>query len=65
MLEENVLETIKKNHLIEENDLIILGVSGGPDSTCLFHIFLSLQERLHFRFFVCHINRRSGKKSKI
>ena len=65
MLEENVLETIKKNHLIEENDLIILGVSGGPDSTCLFHIFLSLQERLHFRFFVCHINHGIRKEAKM
>ncbi|MBO5479197.1 MAG: tRNA lysidine(34) synthetase TilS [Clostridia bacterium] len=56
MLEEKVLETINKYHLIEENDHIILGVSGGPDSTCLFHIFLKLQEKLNFTFVVCHIN---------
>jgi tRNA(Ile)-lysidine synthase len=56
MLEEKVLDTITKYHLIQENDHIILGVSGGPDSTCLFHIFLALQEKLKFTFAVCHIN---------
>lgn len=56
MLEEKVLETINKYHLIEENDHIVLGVSGGPDSTCLFHIFLKLQEKLNFTFVVCHVN---------
>jgi tRNA(Ile)-lysidine synthase len=56
MLEEKVLDTIIKYHLIQENDHIILGVSGGPDSTCLFHIFLALQKKLKFTFVVCHIN---------
>lgn len=58
MLEEKVLETINKYHLIEENDHIILGVSGGPDSTCLFHIFLELQKQIKFTFAVCHINHK-------
>ena len=63
MIEEKVLQTIKKYHLIEENDSIILGVSGGPDSTCLFHVFLSLQEKIHFTFFVCHINHGIRKEA--
>ena len=44
MLKEKVLDTINKNHLIEKGDHIIVGVSGGPDSTCLLHILLELQE---------------------
>lgn len=56
VLEEKVLETINKYHLIEENDYIVLGVSGGPDSTCLFHVFLELQKQIKFKFVVCHIN---------
>lgn len=63
MLEEKVLETINKYHLIKENDHIVLGVSGGPDSTCLFHIFLKLQERLKFTFVVCHINHGIRKEA--
>lgn len=58
MLEEKVLETINKYHLIEKNDHIVLGVSGGPDSTCLFHIFLELQKQIKFTFVVCHINHK-------
>lgn len=64
MLEEKVLQTIKKYHLIEKNDHIILGVSGGPDSTCLFHIFLKLQEKLGFSFTVCHINHGIRKEAQ-
>ncbi len=64
MLEEKVLQTIKKYHLIKQNDHIILGVSGGPDSTCLFHIFLNLQEQLHFTFTVCHINHGIRKEAE-
>lgn len=58
MLEKKVLQTINKYHLIEENDHIVLGVSGGPDSTCLFHIFLELQKQINFTFVVCHINHK-------
>ena len=33
---ENIIgNTIKKYHLIENNDKIVVGVSGGPDSICL------------------------------
>ena len=56
MLEEKVLETINKYQLIEKNDHIVVGVSGGPDSTCLFHVFLELQKQIKFKFIVCHIN---------
>lgn len=63
MLEEKVFKTINKYHLIEENDYIVLGVSGGPDSTCLFHIFLDLQKKLNFKFCVCHINHGIRKEA--
>lgn len=63
MLEEKILQTINKYHLIEENDHIILGVSGGPDSTCLFHIFLRIQKIINFTFTVCHINHGIRKEA--
>ena len=63
MLEEKVLQTICKYHLIEKNDHIVLGVSGGPDSTCLFHLFLHLQKQLKFTFVVCHINHGIRKEA--
>ena len=43
MLQEKVLETIQKNSLIEKNDKIVIGVSGGPDSMCLLDILNCLK----------------------
>lgn len=56
MLKEEVLKTIKTYNLIEKNDKIVIGVSGGPDSICLLHLLYSLQEKLKFEIVVAHIN---------
>ena len=56
MLKEKVLNTIKKYDLINENDKIICGVSGGPDSICMLDILKNLKEDLKFEIVVCHIN---------
>ncbi len=56
MLKEQVLNTIKKYDLINENDKIICGVSGGPDSICMLDILKDLKEELKFELIVCHVN---------
>ena len=56
MLEEKVLETIKKYNLIEKGDSIVIGVSGGPDSICLLNILDSLKDELGIRIYVAHVN---------
>ena len=56
MLKEEILKTIKTYNLIEKNDKIVIGVSGGPDSICLLHLLYSLQEKLKFEIVVAHIN---------
>lgn len=45
-LEEKVLDTIKKYNLIKENDTIVIGVSGGPDSMTLLNVLYNLRENL-------------------
>lgn len=63
MLEEKVFHTILENNLIKQGDHIILGVSGGPDSSCLFHILLQLQKKLNYKISVCHINHGIRKEA--
>ena len=45
-MEEKVLQTIQKYHLIENKDRIVVGVSGGPDSITLLNILLSFKEEM-------------------
>ena len=44
MLEEKVLKTIKENDLIKNEDNIVVGVSGGPDSMALLNVLISLNK---------------------
>ena len=37
---------------------IVTGLSGGPDSVCLFHVLLSLQEELDLKLYPVHINHK-------
>lgn len=55
-VEEQVYNCIKKYKLINENDKIVIGVSGGPDSICILHVLNSLKEKLKIEIFVAHVN---------
>ena len=55
-MKQKILQTIKKYNLIKENDSIVIGVSGGPDSICLLHILNELKKELNFKICVAHIN---------
>ena len=61
MLKEEVLKTIKTYNLIEENDKVVIGVSGGPDSICLLHLLYSIKKELEFEIVVAHINHQIRK----
>ena len=68
MLQEKVLEAIKKYELIKSGDNIIVGVSGGPDSICLLDVLNKIRTNLSyplifspqkvptFNIYVAHIN---------
>jgi len=58
MLEEKVLNTIKKYELIENGNNIVIGVSGGPDSMALLNIFINLKKykKINCEIIVAHIN---------
>jgi len=50
------LETIKVHELIEENEGIVVGVSGGPDSICLLHLLWRLRKKLSIKIFAVHLD---------
>lgn len=41
---------------LKSNDTIILGISGGPDSMCLYSLILKLKESLNLKIICAHIN---------
>ena len=56
MLEEKILNTINKFELISAGDKVVIGVSGGPDSMCLLHFFITIKEKYNLKLYVAHIN---------
>ncbi len=49
------------NNLLQDNDTIVIGLSGGPDSMCLLNIILSLNRKINI---ICaHINHGLRKES--
>ncbi|MCQ2545373.1 MAG: tRNA lysidine(34) synthetase TilS [Clostridia bacterium] len=55
---DQIRKTIAKHNLIEKGDHIILGLSGGPDSVCLFDVLMELAEEMNLTIHPVHINHK-------
>lgn len=73
-INNNIEQNIIKNNLIKNNDKVIIGVSGGPDSMCLLYSLITLKEKfeqkynMSYSLSVAHVNhmiREESKKEKI
>ena len=53
---KKVQNTIFANALFERDAKIVLGISGGPDSTCLLDIFCKLQNKYNLELVIAHVN---------
>lgn len=62
-LEQNFLDTIKENNLINKGDVIVVGVSGGPDSITLLVCLNKYKDYLGIRIICAHINHLIRKDS--
>ncbi|NLK44385.1 MAG: tRNA lysidine(34) synthetase TilS [Tissierellia bacterium] len=55
-MEKKVLDAITEYKLIEENDHIVVGVSGGPDSMALLYCLLEARKTIPFSIHIAHVN---------
>ena len=51
-----ILKVNKKYNLIENNDIIVVGFSGGPDSVFLVEMLKKLKNFINFNIYLVHIN---------
>ncbi|MEW6407271.1 MAG: tRNA lysidine(34) synthetase TilS [Patescibacteria group bacterium] len=56
MILEKVKKTILEHGLIEKNDKVILGISGGHDSSALLDILLKLKKDFKIELILAHVN---------
>lgn len=55
---KRVQDYAHEKSLFHEKIRILVALSGGPDSTALFHVLLSLRKRLEIDLFAAHVNYR-------
>ena len=62
-MKNRILQTIKKNKLLEDNMHIVVGLSGGPDSVCLFDVLCRLSQEKNWKLYCVHINHKLRPKA--
>jgi tRNA(Ile)-lysidine synthase len=55
-IEEDFRATLRRHALIKKGDHVVIGLSGGPDSVCLFHLLLSIAQSKQLTLHPVHIN---------
>lgn len=55
-MRNKILETVQKFNMINHNDAVIVGVSGGADSMTLVHFLLSVKNLFNIKIIVAHVN---------
>jgi len=64
MLLNKVKETIKRFHMLEPGDRVVISVSGGPDSVCLLSVLHALSAELKLTLYIAHLDHMfRGKES--
>jgi len=53
---DKVKETIKKHSMLYEKDRVLIGLSGGPDSVCLFLLLTRLKEAYKLDLYAIYID---------
>ena len=55
-IEGKVFSFLEQHHMIDPHDHIVMGVSGGADSVCLFFVLMEYAKHIPLRLSVVHVN---------
>lgn len=58
MVIETIKKTIHQHQLVQRGDHVIIGLSGGPDSVCLFHVLKRLRQEMDMALYAVHVNHK-------
>ena len=64
MVETLFRKSILERGLIKKNETLLLGVSGGPDSMAMLHMFARVASELKLRLIACHFNHMLREEAK-
>jgi len=65
---DKVLDFLKNEVCLKEEDKVVVGVSGGPDSMFLLYTLVNLRKKINFKIICSHVNhnvRRESAKEKV
>ena len=62
MIISEVEATIKKFSMLKDNDRVVVGISGGPDSVALTYILNKLKKKKGLYLHLAHLNHMIRKK---
>ena len=55
-LKEKITQTIGKHRMFAEDAHIVIGLSGGPDSVCLFDVLKEIAKDTDIHLYAVHVN---------
>lgn len=57
-MKKKTLQTIRRHNLIEKGMHIVIGLSGGPDSVCLFDVLREIADDEDLKLYAVHVNHK-------
>ena len=61
---KQVRQTIEQFHMLQSQDRVLLGVSGGPDSIMLLHLLHEWQDLYGIQLYVVHVNHQLREEAE-